>query len=74
MEMDYWAAIRHLQLEKQRLDKAIATLEALIQGVPGKPVSRRGRKGMPEEERKKVSERMKKYWASRRNHSNAEEP
>jgi hypothetical protein len=73
MEMDYWAAIRHLQLEKQRLDKAIATLEGLSQGGSATP-SRRGRKGMPDEERKKVSERMKRYWASRRNHSAPEEP
>jgi hypothetical protein len=73
--MDYWAAIRQLQIEKERLDKAIGTLEALLQGDVVQPSSRRGRKDMPEDERKKVSERMKRYWASRRNHrSKTEEP
>ena len=72
--MDYWAAIRQLHLEKDRLDKAIATLEALSQGSASESVSRRGRKDMGAEERKKVSERMKRYWASRRNHSNPEKP
>ena len=65
--MDYLAAIRALYLERQRLDKAIATLEALSKGEQVEPVSRRGRKSMPEAERAKVSERMKRYWASRRN-------
>jgi hypothetical protein len=72
--MDYWSAIKQLQTEKQRLDKAIATLEGLTQGNTPRPVSRRGRKGMPEDERKTVSERMKRYWASRRNHLNPKEP
>jgi hypothetical protein len=65
--MDYLAAIRALYLERQRLDKAIATLEALSKGEQVEPISRRGRKSMPEAERAKVSERMKRYWASRRN-------
>jgi hypothetical protein len=72
--MDYWAAIRQLQLEKQRLDKAIATLEALSPARASESISRRGRKDMGAEERKKVSERMKRYWASRRNHLNTEKP
>jgi hypothetical protein len=65
--MDYWAAIRDLYLNKQRLEKAIATLEALSKGEDvEEPVSQRGRKSMPKEEREKVSERMKRYWAARR--------
>ena len=65
--MDYWAAIRDLYLEKQRLDKAIAILEALSKGEEvEETVSRRGRKSMPKEEREEVSERMKRYWAARR--------
>jgi hypothetical protein len=65
--MDYWAAIRDLYLNKQRLDQAIATLEALSEGEEVKKfVSQRGRKSMPKEEREKVSERMKRYWAARR--------
>jgi hypothetical protein len=73
-EMDYWAAIHELHLEKQRLDKAIATLEALSQGAASETTSRRGRKNMPATERKEVSERMKRYWASRRNHLTTEKP
>jgi hypothetical protein len=72
--MDYLAAIRFLEVEKQRLDKAIATLEALLHDNSPAPVSRRGRKTMPESERKEVSERMRRYWASRRSHSNSEKP
>ena len=63
--MDYWKALRELYAEKAKLDKAIATLESLVAGH-SEPVSRRGRKSMSEDERKEVSERMRKYWASRR--------
>ena len=68
--MDYWAAIRQLQLEKQRLDKAIATLEALspdgrVKAYPVEAV----RTCVPRNA-KKVSERMKRYWAlAAANHS-----
>jgi hypothetical protein len=72
--MDYWAAIRQLYVEMHRLDKAIATLEALSAGDSVGQESRRGRKNMPEEERQKVSERMKRYWANRRKASKTEEP
>jgi hypothetical protein len=73
-QMDYWVAIKELYVEKQRLDRAIATLEALAEGELAKAVSRRGRKMMPVDERKKVSERMKRYWESRRNRSTTEKP
>jgi hypothetical protein len=50
--------------------RAISALEALEQGATVNPVelarSRRGRKSMNSEERREVSLRMKKYWASRR--------
>jgi hypothetical protein len=64
--MDVWAALRELWLEKQRLDRTIQILEAIERGEapPGKPG--RGRSSMPEEERKIVSERMKRYWARQR--------
>ena len=65
--MDYWALIRDLYLKKQCLDEAIVTLEALSKGQEvEEPVSQRGRKSMPKEERQEVSERMKRYWAARR--------
>ncbi len=63
--MDYWKALRELYAEKAKLDKAIGTLESLMAGT-AEPISRRGRKSMSEDERKEVSERMQKYWASRR--------
>jgi hypothetical protein len=63
--MDLYQAIQELYEEKRRLDQAIAALES--QGyAPAAPVRRRGRKSMNEDERKQVSERMRKYWESRR--------
>lgn len=69
---DFSQLLRDLHDEKARLDRVIATLEELAtvrsaNGEGGAAVrSRRGRKGMNDEERKEVSERMRKYWASRR--------
>ena len=64
-------AIRELHEEKKRLDHVIASLEAVLANpalqtveLPGK---KRGRKFMDEQARKEVSERMKHYWAARRN-------
>ncbi len=65
--MDLSKFIRELQVEKRRLDAAIATLEALVQENPQVVLpKRRGRKGMNAAERKEVSRRMKNYWAQRR--------
>ena len=67
--MDLTRAIRELYAEKARLEKIISSLEQLLQGdvqpaaATGK---RRGRKFMNAQARKEVSERMKKYWAERR--------
>lgn len=69
--MDLQPIIRILQLELERVEKAIAQLEQL-QNASGngsgdhRNKSKRGRKSMGSEERREVSERMKKYWASRR--------
>ena len=63
-------AIRQLTDEKQRVERAIEELERLLEAggitpvVPGK--SNRGRKSMGAEERKIVGERMRQYWAKRR--------
>jgi len=63
--MDLYQAIQELYEEKRRLDEAIAALES--KGIAPVPTPRRrGRKSMNEEERKQVSERMRKYWESRR--------
>jgi hypothetical protein len=70
--MDLLKAIRQLYEERERLDRVIASLEELQktavnidQEITG-TVKRRGRKGMGEEERREVSERMRQYWARRR--------
>ena len=68
--MDLFDAIQKLYTEKESLVRAISALEALqhdsqiSQAVVRR--SRRGRKSMAPEERQEVSERMRKYWASRR--------
>ncbi|MGA7234915.1 MAG: hypothetical protein WBY44_04515 [Bryobacteraceae bacterium] len=70
--MDLYKAIQDLYAEKEKLERVIASLEDLQRaaggGVPPAPGSgkRRGRKSMGAEERQEVSDRMKKYWASRR--------
>ena len=65
--MDVERALRELYSEKKILDSAISTLErrlrsASVQGAP----KRRGRKQMSAQERRAVSERMTRYWESRR--------
>ena len=69
--MDLYKAIQDLYAEKEKLERVIASLEELQRtagSVPvlPKPVKRRGRKSMNSSERQEVSERMRKYWASRR--------
>jgi hypothetical protein len=70
--MDLYKVIRTLYDEKKRLDQLIESLEELKRtGGPQEkkkkaPRKRRGRKSMSVEERLKVSERMKQYWALRR--------
>ena len=65
--MDFWNAVRELHFERERLDTLIAALESVQRGSVREPRSRRGRKHMPADERKVVSERMRAYWARRRN-------
>src|ERR1039457_3464244 len=69
--MDLYKAIQELYAEKEKLERVIASLEELQRAAEaGQAMSggskRRGRKSMGEGERAEVSERMKKYWASRR--------
>jgi hypothetical protein len=70
--MDLYKAIQDLYAEKEKLERVIASLEELQRsaGAPPllpKPAQRRGRKSMNTQERREVSERMRKYWAGRRN-------
>jgi hypothetical protein len=64
--MDLNKAIRDLHEELEKLNQLIEALEEFKSTgtLPAPP--RRGRKSMGEKERQLVSERMKKYWASRR--------
>lgn len=66
--MDLHKAIRELLAERERIDQLISMLEEMVrdQRTAMDEPKRRGRKGMTAEERRKVSERMRKYWASRR--------
>jgi len=74
--MDLSKALDDLYSEKEKLERAIASLEALqraggeLARVTG--AKRRGRKSMNLQERAEVSERMKRYWANRRKHRLAE--
>ena len=65
--MDVLKALRELYLEKSRLDRLIAICESKVKEQDRRlSRSKRGRKSMSMEERKIVSERMRNYWASRR--------
>ncbi|HTQ54979.1 MAG TPA: hypothetical protein VMI94_10995 [Bryobacteraceae bacterium] len=64
--MDLNKAIRDLYQELEKLNEVIAALEQFESTGTMPAPRRRGRKSMGEEERQQVSERMKKYWATRR--------
>lgn len=69
--MDLYRALQDLYAEKEKLERAIESLEQLQRAKPGAPpvqasTKRRGRKSMSPEERAEVSERMKRYWAAQR--------
>jgi hypothetical protein len=82
--MDLFKAIHDLYEEKRRLDEVIAKLEEVLhaQKIDGKvlpaataraePTKRRGRKSMSEQERIVVSQRMKEFWAQRRQEKSQE--
>ncbi len=68
--MDLNKIIRDLFEERTRLSNAIAHLEMLRNRASAgihevRPTKRRGRREMSPAERQLVSERIKKYWASR---------
>ena len=68
--MDIHKIIQELHEERARLDQVIQSLESLSgeeNSTGENRVERRGRKSMSQAERLQVSQRMRKYWASRRN-------
>ncbi|MCE5308670.1 MAG: hypothetical protein LLG20_13610 [Acidobacteriales bacterium] len=68
--MDLFRVIDELREERKRLDYTIKALENIVEGeeIASSVVrpKRRGRKSMSREERQKVSDRMRRYWAARR--------
>lgn len=66
--MNLTEIIRNLYIEKARVEKSIEALEILNSDQGAGPLAprRRGRKSMGAAERDQVSERMKRYWAARR--------
>jgi hypothetical protein len=58
--MDLYKAIQDLYAEKEKLERVIASLEELQRTAGSEPVLPKPAK------RQEVSERMRKYWASRR--------
>jgi hypothetical protein len=65
--MDLYRTIHDLLEERKRLDSMIARLERMqAAGSPAAPPKRRGRRAMNEDQRREVSERMKRYWEQRR--------
>ena len=69
-KMDLLRIIKDLVEDKVKIENAIAMLEDLQQHaveIPDLPKpKRKGRKAMPPEERREVSDRMKRYWANYR--------
>jgi len=70
--------IRELIEEKKRLDRVIGTLEEMQRTGPVEVTAlsqkKRGRKSMDGQARQEVSERMKRYWQSRRKQENSVDP
>ena len=66
--------IRELVEEKKRLDRVIGTLEEMQRTGPVEVAAltqkKRGRKSMDGQARLQVSERMKRYWETRRKQEN----
>jgi len=63
--------LEDLYSEKDKIERAIASLECLYKAEldkapAAKGPNRRGRHGMGARERLEVSERMRRYWAARR--------
>ena len=76
--MDLYRTIQDLYEEKEKLERVIASLEELqrtaaLTGAPLPPTKRRGRKSMAPNERREVSERMKRYWDARRKEKDSPE-
>ena len=65
--MDVEKTLRELYAEKRAIDATIASLERQLgAGARNGSPKKRGRKSMSTQERRVVSERMRRYWENRR--------
>jgi hypothetical protein len=65
--MDLQKTIDFLRGEISRLERVVASLEELRDGMTDSALQRkRGGRKMGAEERQRVAERMRRYWAGRR--------
>jgi len=64
--MDIVGLLDHLRREFDRVDATILTLEKTRAADVLRRTGKRGRKSMGQAERIVVSERMKRYWSTRR--------
>ena len=74
--MDLYRIINELAQERDRLERIIQSLEGMTpsgKAAPHPTGKRRGRKSMDGTARKEVSERMKLYWATRRQNKQKDE-
>jgi hypothetical protein len=76
--MDVHQYLKELHEERRRIDRLIERIENWVAGAGRETTelprfdSRRGRKpGMTAEEKRAISERMRKYWAERRRRERA---
>ena len=59
--------LEEMRAEKCRLDEVIARLERIdLRSRKPEELSRRGRKFMDRADREEVAQRMRRYWAKRR--------
>ena len=64
--MDVEKTLQELYAEKRAIDATIASLERRLAGPRNGAPKKRGRKSMSPQERRVVSERMRRYWENRR--------
>jgi hypothetical protein len=69
--MDLLKILAEMHEERKKLKTIIASLEAM-QGQAANARGRRVRKGMDSAARKAASQRMKSYWAARKQQESAE--
>ena len=75
--MDVFKALRALYEERQKLNQVIEALEEVQRNAESAAQLRQGprsRRAMDQEARRRVSERMRSYWALRKQQEPASKP